>query len=236
MKVKTTHNYSQFKAIEGNRSVNEKHVSRLMESMKEELLVSPIIVNEDSQVIDGQHRLEACKRLLLPVHYIVVDGYRRKQVQNLNRNSRNWSTSDFVDSMVSSGKSDYKDLKEFKERFGFPYTSCVILLSNNGNNINSGTFNKFKDGNFKVVYRKRGYMIAHMIEQMSVEYPFVKSTSFIGAFTKCVSNKGFKEHDFVKRVLSGNTTITKQGSRSQYLGDIERAYNYRLHNKINLRF
>ena len=57
MQVKETKNYSMFTTIGGNRPLNELHLNRLKKSMEEELLISPIIVNEKHEVIDGQHRL-----------------------------------------------------------------------------------------------------------------------------------------------------------------------------------
>ena len=43
--------------------------------MKKKYLVSPILVNEKMEVIDGQHRLQAQKELNLPTYYIKNKGY-----------------------------------------------------------------------------------------------------------------------------------------------------------------
>ena len=56
-----TNDYNTFKVMPGNRPVNKLHVRRLSKSMEEKHLMSPILVNEKMQVIDGQHRLEAQK-------------------------------------------------------------------------------------------------------------------------------------------------------------------------------
>ena len=63
IRVMKTNDYSMFTKIDGNRQIDKKNVNNLIESMKEKLLVCPIIVNEDNQIIDGQNRLEALKDL-----------------------------------------------------------------------------------------------------------------------------------------------------------------------------
>ena len=55
-KIYKTTDYSVFKYLKGNRSVNELHVRRLVEAIKEKDLQVPIIVDEKMNVVEGQHR------------------------------------------------------------------------------------------------------------------------------------------------------------------------------------
>ena len=64
--VQQTKDYDLLKNIDGNRSINQLHVKRLSNSMMNKHLISPIIVNEKYQIIDGQHRFEASKILTYP--------------------------------------------------------------------------------------------------------------------------------------------------------------------------
>ena len=59
--VLSTTDYAKFKTLQGNRDVNKLHVSRLKESFKTAYLLSPIVVNQYYEIIDGQHRYEAAK-------------------------------------------------------------------------------------------------------------------------------------------------------------------------------
>ena len=61
--VYKTTDYGQFKNIEGNRGINLKHVNTLVTSITEKDLQIPIIVDQNMRVVDGQHRLEAYKKL-----------------------------------------------------------------------------------------------------------------------------------------------------------------------------
>ena len=70
-KIHVTSDYSKFSYLVGNRDIVNKHVKDLSGHIDERDLSIPIIVNENMEVCDGQHRLEAYKVLGLPVHYIV---------------------------------------------------------------------------------------------------------------------------------------------------------------------
>ena len=57
--IKTTRNYGQFRFMKGNRDVSSLHLERLIASMREKYVPTPIIVNKDNEIIDGQHRFNA---------------------------------------------------------------------------------------------------------------------------------------------------------------------------------
>jgi len=73
-KIFYTTDYSKFNTLAGNRQVNIAHVKKLESSFDEEYLISPILVNEKFQIIDGQHRFEAAKNLKLPIYYYMIQG------------------------------------------------------------------------------------------------------------------------------------------------------------------
>ena len=89
-----TTDYAMFKALNGNRRLNIHHANRLMKSIEQESLCVPIIINENYEVIDGQHRLYCWEKLGLPAYYVLIPGYRLPQVQRLNNNSKTWKISD----------------------------------------------------------------------------------------------------------------------------------------------
>ena len=72
-----TTDYDSFKRVLGNRKVLEDRVSKILASFdKIGYIPVPIIVNEKYEVIDGQGRLEACKRRGLPVNFIIRPGLK----------------------------------------------------------------------------------------------------------------------------------------------------------------
>ena len=74
--IHTTKDYDKFKITKGNRTMDIAHKDKLKESMKIDDILSlrPILIRENGEVIDGQHRLTAAKELGLEIHYMIADG------------------------------------------------------------------------------------------------------------------------------------------------------------------
>ena len=102
--ILTTNNYELFKSIDGNRNVNELHLSRLKKSIQKKYLFTFILVNEKHHIIDGQHRFEVIKELGLPLNYVVCKGYGINEVHQLNENSKNWNADDYLDGYCKLNK------------------------------------------------------------------------------------------------------------------------------------
>lgn len=67
----STSDYTLFKKLKGNRRVKKnKNLPRELEEMGQ---TSPIVVNSNFEVIDGQHRLEILKSRGKPVSFIISD-------------------------------------------------------------------------------------------------------------------------------------------------------------------
>ena len=79
-----TYDYEIFKRMKGNRVVNNSHVKNLVKSMQEKYLPQPLTVNEDMEIIDGQHRFAAAMELNLPIYYQIINGTTISDVQRLN--------------------------------------------------------------------------------------------------------------------------------------------------------
>ncbi len=54
-----------------NEETFQEYVENIKKSMQKNFLISTIIVNENFEVIDGQHRLIASKDLGLPIYYFI---------------------------------------------------------------------------------------------------------------------------------------------------------------------
>ncbi len=108
--IKTTKNYDMFKAMKGNREINEYFVRKMVKNIREYGLINPIVVNENMEVIDGQHRLEALRILNMPVQYIVNSTVRHDAttVQEINRVQHKWTQLDRVKSLADTGNGTCK--------------------------------------------------------------------------------------------------------------------------------
>ena len=74
MEVRSTKNYDLFKYLPENRAIHKSHVKKLEDSIRQQnlLSVNPIVLDKNMFILDGQHRLEACKNMDIPVFYTVL--------------------------------------------------------------------------------------------------------------------------------------------------------------------
>ena len=231
MQVKESMNYSEFKDITGNRNINPLHLSRLIDSMKEEHLISPIIVNQDYQVIDGQHRLRACKELNLPVHYIVQNGYNLTHIQRYNQNSKDWKMIDFISGYAELGNKDYQYLINFYEETDLTISSCVTLLSNSGSATND-----IRSGAWKAKHKERAKEIYQWLSLISRYYKNVNRKTFVSALIRMYNNEHFNFAHFISKLQIQPTALLDCAKTDDYIMLIESIYNYKSRNKVNLRF
>ena len=120
-----------FNKLRGNRAVNELHVRRLVEAIKEKDLQIPIIVDHDMNVLDGQHRLDAYKIVGNPITYIIKDKFELQDVRNVNSVNRKWTLTEYLMSYCKLGKKDYQLLEWFHRTYEFGIAECVAMLNGN---------------------------------------------------------------------------------------------------------
>ena len=129
--ITITDEYDAFQRLEGNRKVLQERVNLIKQSIGQVGYVSnPIIVNEKMEVIDGQGRLEALKQLHLPVEYRVIEGLTVRECQAINRKTKRWTITDFVDCFAELGNVNYVRLKKLGEETGFNYQVLYAMLFN----------------------------------------------------------------------------------------------------------
>ncbi len=146
--MKKTKNYKMFSLLEYNRDIVENHVKDLMVKIKfsNDLHLNPIIVTDDFRVVDGQHRLEAAKRLGEEIYYVVDENFDVSKLTMLNNTRRNWSLADHLKKFRELGNEDYLKLDELIKDINLNLTSTLIWVSHCDERLRIN----FKNGNFKL--------------------------------------------------------------------------------------
>ena len=136
-----TTDFDSFKRVLGNRKVLEERVSKILASYdKIGYIPVPIIVNEKFEVIDGQGRLEACKRRSLPVNFIIRPGLKIEDCIVMNINVSPWTLMDYIECYAETGNENYQWMvKLFEEMFEKHGKKCVTV-----NNVCTTLFNTKK--------------------------------------------------------------------------------------------
>lgn len=236
LSIKETKNYSLFKKLKGNRVVNELNKKRLAESFKKSYLISPITVNDNFEIIDGQHRFEVAKELNLPVFYFQVPYYGVEEVQILNTNQKNWSTMDYVEGYINLGKMDYSIYKDFKNKYNFPTTQTIEILRDKKSSGTSNASHEFRSGEFKVKDIIKATQVFDSIESLQEYYEGYKRTSFVAAMMNLLKNENFSIDEFKQKLKFQKSKMVDCTNVNNYISTIEEIYNYKRKNKVNLRF
>jgi hypothetical protein len=227
-KVYKTNDLSIFKTIDGNRVPNLQHVKRLSDSIRiYGMKCNPILVNEQMEVIDGQHRLMAAKETKSFVYYIIVSGYNLEDVHTLNLNQKNWTKKDYIMIRTFSEKND-----------DFGLNDCIAMCSNNS--VNSGTTKNgqkpFENGIWKCKSLDIAQDWANKIRMIKPYYLGYNRSNFIGTMTILFKNELFDFNEFMHKLRLQPTAMVDCANREQYRTLIEDIYNYKSRNKINLRY
>jgi hypothetical protein len=203
--VYVTNDYDIFKLFkDGNRAVDQSHLNKLRDLTQQHgQLKIPIIVNEQYEIIDGQHRFSIWKEKGLPVYFIINQGYGFDEIVVLNNFSKRWVNDDFVKVYSEDQKiTDYvildKFVKEFKDENGvelFKLNAARILLSftmeenarqkvrDKDGKMSSVGIDILRKGKFKVSNIERSIELAKQLIDLRPFLPFsFNHTRFIRAF------------------------------------------------------
>lgn len=130
--VRVTNKYEMFKKLEGNRATDNRRVEKIKESiLKVGYITSPILVNSQMEIIDGQGRFEALKQLQLPIEYIIQDGIGFKECVAMNVYQSNWTANDYIESYADRGVKSYIYIRNLMERFKIKNTSIIAVATHN---------------------------------------------------------------------------------------------------------
>lgn len=219
--------HSAFKSLEGNRSVDDDRVKKIISSIKSVgMIQAPIVVNENMEVIDGQGRLEACKRLGEPVPYIIIPGLTINECRAMNINQENWSMFDYIKSHAECGNENYKRILDFLEVSGFKFqTSMWILLGSNASNKSL----KIQKGDITISNEQLSKAIdlavyLHNFDDIVTNRPL----NFYMALTGCKKLQSVNPDELIKKVHQSPREFMNISSVLDCIDVLERVYNKRV--------
>ena len=174
--IQSTMDYSIFKLLGFNRKIRLAHVKRLEESLRTKNMLSsnPILVNENMEVIDGQHRLKAAMNLSLEVFYCVLKNSEAHDIILLNSVKESWSTADYVNYHANQGNLNYLKFQRFAEKSGVALEVLKSAVFGSSTKIN----HEFKQG--KILFgEKEETEVVVRIHQMNQIVEAIQRMSLI---------------------------------------------------------
>lgn len=232
--IQTTTDYNLFKTMNGNRAINQKHLEKLIKSIEEKYLFTVIIVNENYEIIDGQHRYNALKQLGLPINYTIEHNATLFDVQRLNKVNKTWGANDYLDGYCDLGYHDYIILKKFMATYSFSFSECMALLLDS--KPGGGLFEDFKFGKFKVKNLQESESKADKIMSLKKFYQGYNRRVFVYAMMTLFKNENFDFSEFYQKAKTNQGMFKNHTTEAANIEMIEEIYNYRRSKKVNLRF
>lgn len=234
--VEETYRYGSFSFLSGNRPIDKNHVDRLVKSMKKKLIKSPIIVNNDMEIIDGQHRFLAAEILAEKIYFIRLKGVTITDVALLNSNSKSWSMSNYSHMFETLGNENYHRLELFIERYGLSHDVSfnICTLGNLDSTSLKNGRPAFKQGHFKFNDFEGACERVEKILGLAKYYSGYKRRTFINAMIRALRNENFNYDKFIKKLEKQPMALIHCIRTADYLTVIEGIYNYGSRNKDNL--
>ncbi len=144
---------------EGNRPIDLNHVKQLKERMGEKFLRTIIIVNKSMEIIEGQHRYTAIKKIneenslkglpLLSIEFVICEDYGVEECCEYNGKGKNWSLKNITEGGKTLKIEEYEIYDEFIKKFNLPHNVTVGLLT--GKTTNAKYSNEFKNLKLKII-------------------------------------------------------------------------------------
>lgn len=106
--INYTTNYNLFTKIIGNREINQQNIQRIQESVELIGMHTPMMVNNNYGIINGQHRLQVAKQLKIPISYYINSDFKEENIHQLQV-SKKWTALDFAERNASKGDKECLD-------------------------------------------------------------------------------------------------------------------------------
>lgn len=225
--VYLTTNYDMFNFSKFNRNV---FLSPEFLKQAELGFISLIIVNENMTVIDGQHRLTACKQVGLPVEYIIKEGLNEDDIVRMNTVQRPWKLINYIEAYANEGKEEYIKLLNLINTKDYYQSVAVIAQIACNSSTARGMIKDIQEGSFKFHnYNKTVEFLSYLkLFKQKTRIPYRSNLS--RAIYTLFTYKKINMDTLIKKVIStglNEELIVKSPNYSECLKELLTAYNFR---------
>ncbi len=218
--------HDRFRVLPDNRPVSRSHVQSLVHSFQENptlIKLRPILVNENMEVVDGQHRLEACKVLEIPVPYQIVPTLTIATAQLMNALQRSWRLIDFIHSYAGSGKVEFQQIERYMDTFAPVGPSVALAYADAVGYHGESTRKRARMGILELLPKE---VIEDRLGKLSdLPIDFWHYDSLAMAFLRVLRTaEDYDHHRMVEGIK--NIDMKRQSTFMDSLRELERAYNF----------
>ena len=234
--IQSTTNYNQFTLMEPNRATSRGHIEAIKKAYEERgnlTSKNPILVNENYEIIDGQHRFIASKEMGEPIYFIAQPGLNISDARAINILHRPWTIADYAESYANGGDQNYVRFLELKEDYDFSYS--VLMTYAKGEQLR-GTFADFRNGEFTFDDVPAARARLDKLSEASEAASNTKDQNFCYAYLKVMQVPGFDQRRMVRKLSQVSQQLIRNfGNVTEYQRALEEVYNYGITESNRLR-
>ena len=148
-----TKNYDRFNFVSTNRDINNANLKKIESSILDIGVQIPIVVNQNYDIIEGQHRFIALRKNKMVVPYVMSKNASENFIAKLQESKR-WTAEDFCRRLATKGDIDCQLALDTAERWSkltnkkmATIRSLELLM---WSKANSGIKTTLKEGKYRV--------------------------------------------------------------------------------------
>lgn len=233
-----TKDYEQFKMLDYNRNLNRNHINQIKEDISKVGYLEglPILVSEDMEIIDGQHRFVACKEMGLPIFYQVVPGDIKQIIPMINTSQKKWKVEDYVNFWSKSAHNfDYTRLLNLSKEENINIT--IILTITKGSVTNGEYYAKVKRGELKFTIedtiKVRSFILK--FHELCKILRLNPTSKLCAAVVQLSTYPNFKWSTIISKARNHRTLAYNCRTKEEFIVMLKELYNYstrRVENRI----
>ncbi len=233
-----TKDYSIFISPEHQRVKSDSSIKAIMSSIQEHGVIATVSCRrsvkfpDKYETYDGQHTVDACKRLGVPVVYNVFKDVSNKAMISLNGKSRKWKMEDYLNFGVVDNIDDYCFISKIYKEERLPLTALLLMFGGVYSNI------PFKELKWKALTVERGYKTLGYIKDFGQAYNIAhaRHSRFIWGFCKVIDTGLYDHNRMMNQLSKCSQLMTKQANPEDYAKNIEMVYNHGVTSKNRVQF
>ncbi len=226
-----TRDYYKFKFIKYNRDLDKMNLNRLEKKTRQkfQMHLFPITVDEDLNIIDGQHRFTVCEKLDLPVYYIKATTLTKsiEDIGSVNLAGKRHTIKDKITMLIKSGDPHMLEVEQIYNEFEKLFDICLVarLVDCYGVNASSHTTTRIDDGTFDLRHKEDAVRLFNSLYNSTIKNSH--KITFVEVIAKIHVKYGINPTELIATLQDRGFRITKGMRRGSLIKNLIDDWNYK---------
>lgn len=226
--METSKDYERFRMLDFNRKgLDRNHINKLKDSItKNGYIGSPILVNEEFEILDGQHRFIALKEMGMEIPY-EIRNISYNSIIDLNITQKKWAIEDYVNYYCEKDKNpNYTRLQRLCTEL--KCSPSIILTMGFRVCMNGDIRKQVKNGSlvFKLDDELRVNKFHQYFKEITDNLKLRPVTKMCGALADLSTRKGFRWDTMLDKTKKYPTMAYNCRTQEEFIVMLKNIYNF----------